>query len=506
MNRIACLGLLTLAACKPLPPRGHVPVDVAAALPRVVLQLDDASPNIYLEAAVAAGSVHDPIGSEGLASLTAHAMLAGGAGDRDADAVREALYVTGNAPELVVGHETVSVRLRCHRDQADLCVDLFADMLVAPRFDADAVAQVREEATYAITDGLRSDEEHLAYQALDAWLFEAHPYGHPVEGRAGVLGTLDADDVRAFHAGHYVRSATVIGVAGAASHAQVHRLMGRMEALSPAMAPEVALFKPLAVQGRSLRFVETGTDVVGFRFGFPTTVSRAHPDYPALLLAFTALGAHRQSFGTLFRELRGKRGLNYGTYAYLEPFQERGNAALPEQGVQRRQSFMHLWIRPTSAENAPFALKLAIAEWEDFVAEGIDADTFEDVQAYLLGAVPLLAQSPGRRLAYAVEAEATGMPDPLVTWPAALAALTLDEVRAAVQRHVQADDLRIVGVGGGGQAVVDALLGAGPTPITYADGLEPEAEQVQRDAEVAAKRLGLTADRVVVREVEGLFR
>lgn len=495
--------LLGLVACVKVP-RGEVPVERAAQPPRMVVRADAEAPNVYLSAMVAAGSGWDPVGAEGTAWLVAESIASGGTQDLSPDEVRQSLYRTGNGVEVVVGKEWTSFRLRCHRDQGDLCVDLFADMLTQPRFDDAELERLRSEAVYDLGDGVASNEEALAYDALDAWLFEGHPYGHPVKGRTGVLPTIDQADLRAFHASHYVREAVVVGVGGAVSEAQRTRLQSKLMTLPGTLPPELPLMKPMPVEGRSLLVVETDSEVMGFRFGHPLDVSRSHDDYPALYLAMTAFGAHRQSFGTLFQVLRRDRGLNYGTYAYPEPFRERRGAALEENGMGRRQSFFHLWIRPTSRDNGPFALKLALAELEKLVAEGLPAERFDDIQTYLGGAVPLLARDPGRRLAYAVEAAATGHPDPLVTLPDALSELTLDDVNAALKAHLRPKDLRVVAVGGAGQALVDRLTSDAPTVITY-QGLEPDEAQAARDAEVA----GTAIDWAVapkVRPAVGIFQ
>lgn len=505
MNARASLVLLLLGACKPLPPRGNVATDLAAALPRLVLLTDPTAADVYFSATLAAGSAFDPVGQEGLAALTARSMVDSGAGSRDADALREALYVAGASLEVVVDKEWVTVRLRCHRDMADTCVELFTDVLVAPHFEEGAVKQVRDAAIYSLGDGLRDDEEALAYDVLDAWLYTAHPYGHPVAGHVSAVERQTPDDLRRFYRSHVVRGSTTIGVAGALDPTQVARLMDGLRALPTTLPPELVMMPPLAVKGRSLLVIDTGTDVDGFRLGAPFSVSRWDPDYPALLLAFTAFGSHRQGFGTLFQELRGKRGLNYGTYAYVEPFQERENGeALPEQGTMRPQTFWHLWVRPTAPQNAAFALKLAVAELDDFARDGLDAQTFEDTRLWLTGSTPLFARDPGRRLAYACEAVAAGTPDPIRLLPDALAVLTLDDVNAAIRRHVNANALRIVAVGGHAEELAASLQGTDPTPMHYAEGLSPDAEQAARDAEVAARSLRLMD--VTVRSADDLFR
>lgn len=502
--RILVLGL-ALTACKPLPPAGNVPADLAEALPRPVFLLDDAGAAAYAQAVVRMGSSLERSGTEGLAALTAHAMAEGGAGDRDPDAVRDQLYRWGTGIQVVVDDELVSFRLACPVQVAAPCLDLLADVVTAPRFDPATVERLRDEALHALGDGLRSDEERLAQWALEALLYEGHPYAYPPAGRAGAVELLDADDVAAFHAKHVVRATTVVGVAGAATHDDALAFVERFRALPSDLAPDAPLMPPSSEHAADLLGVETGSGVVGYRFGAVHDVTRDHPDHAALALGFAALGFHRQSFGQLFRELRGRRGLNYGTYAYAEPFVQRPGEAMPEQGIVRRQPYWHLWVRPVAQENAAFALKLARAELADTVANGPDPERFEAVKAWLTGTVPLMARDPGRRLAFALEAMASGTPDLLETLPAKLEALTHAEVTAALQRHIDPEAAVVVAVGGGLADVVDALQGDDPTVITYADGLTPGADQQARDAEVAAQPFPIGADRTVVRDVEGLF-
>jgi zinc protease len=492
------LSLLLLAGCAVKVARGPVPVEEAATGPELVVQQDDAAPAAYFVAMVHAGSAYDGIGAEGVAGLTAEVLAAGGAGDRSAEQVRDFLYEMGNDLDVVVGKEWASFRLRCPATHAAACGALFADMLVAPRFEPDEVARLRDEAAYHLRDGLLGDEERLAYDALDAWLFEGHPYGHPVEGQGGVVPLLDADALRRFHERHYLRSTVVVGLGGAVDAG----LLADLQRLGTRLPADLPLQRPLPIDGRHLLAVSTDTDVVGFRMGHPLSVSRGDEDWPALYLAMTAFGAHRQSFGTLFRSLRGARGLNYGTYAYVEPFRERQGAAMEDNGMLRQQPFFHLWIRPTSTDNGAFALKLALDELETLVDDGLDAETFDDVQSYLEGAVPLLARDPGRRLLYAVEATAAGTPNPLEGLRERVAALTLDEVNAALKQHLRPGDLKIVAVGGGATAVADALTADAPTPMTY-QGLEPDAEQAARDEAVSAASVGLASTSSV--EGRGLF-
>jgi zinc protease len=493
-------ALLLFAGCIPNIPRGTIPVEHAAALPATVVLREGDAADVYFSATVAAGSAWDSPGQEGISALTARAMVEGGAGARDPDAVRDLQYLVGNTIEVVADKDRVTFRLRCHRDQASLCSELFADVLTVPRFDPDAVKRLVDQAVFALHDGAAEDEEALAYEVLDDWLFEGRPYGHPSLGRWGALPGLQADDLRGFHQRLYLRAATVVGVAGAADEALVRAFVQRFEALPSELVVPTPLLRPPVIAGRSLLVVQTASPVVGFRLGHPIDVDRDDPDYPALYLAMTALGAHRQSFGRLFREVRGKRGLNYGTYAYMEPYRERIDSSVADEGVARRQGMFHVWIRPTSEENAAFALKLTLAEVEDLVANGLTQDELDSVRAWITGSIPGWYAQPGRRLAAAVEATSGGWPDPRLELAERLAGVTVDDVKRVLALHVHPADLRVVAVGASG-GWVDAVLGAAPTPMIY-QGSQPDAAQAARDADVASRSVGFgSVTRVAAEDV-----
>jgi zinc protease len=498
---LACIS----TSCVPRVDPGPIPVVEQARPARMVVLPDASSPNLYLQAVVSAGSSWDLPGQEGLAHLTARALVDAGAGELSSTELREALYPTGNAVQLVVDKEWVSVRLRCHRDHAELCVDRFADVLTAPRFADNDVIRLREEAVFQLTDGLTGDDEALGEAALHAVLYEGHPYAHPVAGRAGVVPTLDADDLRRFYESHYVRSSVVVGMAGAVDDTLQARLEARLQALPSAPVPNRVDMAPPPVEGGSLTLVRTPRAVTGWHVAHPLPTDRLHPDWPALYVAMIGFGAHRQSFGQLFQAVRGRRGLNYGAYAYVEAYVQQGWSPAPENGVLRRHNHFVMWLRPTSVDNGPFALKLAEHELERLREEGLPDDVFEEVVSYLRGSLPLLATDPGRRLAFALDAEISGTPEMIEQLSSALDTLDNEAVTAALQRHIRPDDLVYVGVSGDPEATRDALLSSEPTPVAYAE-VTPDEAQAAEDATVARRGMSIDPSRVVITSPEGVFR
>jgi zinc protease len=499
------IALMLAVACAPKIDPGPIPAAVAAAPVRVIDLQDPDSPLVYLQAVIAAGSSSDRPGQEGLAALTANSLVEAGAGEWSGAELRAALYPSGADLEVLVDRDLVSLRLTCHRDHAALCLDAFASALTAPRFDASDVDRLRDEALYAVTDGMLEDIEALGGELLQAWLYEGHPYGHPPSGRAGAIPVLDRDAVARFYSDRYVRESVIVGIAGGYDDDLRAALDARLLALPGAPAPDRVMMSAVAVDGRSLLVAETADASVGFHLGHPLDLDRNDPDHAALYLAMNVFGAHRESHGRLYGSLRTARGLTYGSYAYAEPFVQRGWSSLPENGAVRRQGYFSLWIRPVASDNAAFALKLAIDELEQLVDQGLTEGEFDDARAYLRGWVPLLAQDLGRRLAFELDAAASGTPLFLDDLPARLEALTREDVNGALRRHIHPDTLRIVAVGGEGTALRQRLVEDESTPIVYAD-VSPGEAQAARDAEIATKDLGIPPDHARVVEAEGIFR
>ncbi len=498
-----CIG------CAPRIDRGPVPAKLATEPVRLVERPADESPNIYLQAVLDLGSGYDPPGHEGLSALTVRSMIEAGAGERTGQQVRDALFEAGTGLSFVVDKEYASIRLKCHVDHAALCRDVFTDVLTAPAFRAEDVERLRDQAVHAVTAGLISDTEALGEAVFHATLYEGHPYGHPIRGRSGVLPLLDAADTQSHWASHVRRRSVVVGIAGAFDDAFVDALTQGLEAIPAGQAPELLLPAPNAAGTRGLVAVDTdaagGSGVTGFHIGHPFDVDRSHEDWVALTLAMNAFGAHRQSFGRLYRTIRGARGLNYGDYAYAEPFVQRGWSSDPEQGVLRRDTHFNLWLRPTSDENGPFALKLALMELETLVADGLTEQEVSETAAYLARHTALEATDPGRRLAYALDAAVTGHPNVLELVPKAVTELEAGQVNAAIRRHIRPDDLWIVAVSGDAEGLSATLIEETATPIVYAD-VTPDEEQARRDAEVAEYSVGLDPDQVFVLPADGVFR
>ena len=76
--------------------------------------------------------------------------------------------------------------------------DLLGDMILEPALEDATLSRLLDSATDWPTRGVMDSDERLGLSVFDDWRFTGHPYGHPVQGRAGVVGLLDRKDIEGF--------------------------------------------------------------------------------------------------------------------------------------------------------------------------------------------------------------------------------------------------------------------------------------------------------------------
>src|SRR5262249_8172368 len=150
---------------------------------------------------------------------------------------------------------------------------------------------------------------------------------------------------------------------------------------------------PRQPQGLEITIVEKPADATAISIGFPLDLTRRDDEFYALAVANSYLGEHRTFNGKLMQDLRGKRGLNYGDYSYIEDFIQEGGSTSPVPNMPGRQQAFSLWIRPVPPDKSAFALRAALWELDRLVRQGMSAQEFEATRAFLLNYSKLWVQT-----------------------------------------------------------------------------------------------------------------
>ena len=216
------------------------------------------------------------------------------------------------------------------------------------------------------------------------------------------------------------------------------------------------------------------------------------------------LGQHRESGGRLYNRMRELRGLNYGDYAYIEYFPQGMFSFEPSPNIARNQQIFQIWIRPVEPPNAGFALRLALFELDKMVKNGIPQAEFEKTRSFLSKYVNILTKTKSAELGYAIDSLYYGIPNYNEYIKTALAKLTVDDVNAAIRKHIRSENIQIVGVAKDTDALIAALTGTAPTPIQY-NSPKPQ-DVLDEDKIVERWPLHLRKEDITVVPVDAVFQ
>ncbi len=258
------------------------------------------------------GAAADPAGQPGLAALVGD-LLDEGAGDRSALEVHETLSRLGARLDTDVGADATTLTLTVLSRNLDRALELLAELVCRPRFDAEEFERVRERRLHRLVQ-LRDLPPAVADRVFLELLYPGHPYGHLAVGTEASLRRFTVDDVRAFHRRAYAASRATLIVAGDGEQDQLAAAAARAfdgAALGAAAdVVDAAAIPPPDPPGTRIALVDRpGAAQSELRIGRVAT-SRHSPDYHALLVLNMVVGGQFVSRVNL--NLREEKGYTYG--------------------------------------------------------------------------------------------------------------------------------------------------------------------------------------------------
>src|SRR5215831_19190051 len=159
---------------------------------------------------VKAGSVSDPPGKEGLASLTAD-LIDQGAGDRNAKQIAEDVAFVGGTLDADCSEERITISCEVLKKDFDVGLALVRDVATRPTFPPEELARKKDEALGAI-ESAKDDPEETADRELLPFLLGSHPLGHPVLGWQKSVTSLVRDDVVDFQRRTFAPDNSILAV------------------------------------------------------------------------------------------------------------------------------------------------------------------------------------------------------------------------------------------------------------------------------------------------------
>jgi zinc protease len=427
------------------------------------------SPLVTFRILFKTGAAYDSVGKEGVAALTAAMIAEGGSQRLSYEEIIKRMYPMATSFGWQVDKEMTVFTGTTHAENLQRYYSLIREMILSPGFREEDFRRLKADALNFLKVSLREgNDEETAKEHLYNVIYAQHPYGHHNVGRVSTLEKLTVQDVNQFYRTNYTRARLVVGVGGGFP-ADFGEVLQRDFSTLPSGEVKKEKFKhPELDAGMRIGIIQRDTRSTAISMGFPIEVNRAHPDYPALKLVESYFGQHRSvGVGVLFQSLRENRGLNYGDYAYIEYFPRGMYQFHPDPNLARQEQIFQMWIRPVPPEQAVFTLRAALYEYDKLVSEGLTEESFEATREFLTKFVDVLLQTQSASLGYALDSRYYDIPEFGSYLKSELAKLTVEKVNAALKRHLQSNQMRVVMITKDAEALKEAITSDKPSPITY---------------------------------------
>jgi len=398
-------------------------------------------PLVEFHLIVGAGAAQDPAGKEGLAALTA-GTLTRGTGKLSASELARAIDGLGGRITATPGPDSTIVTAEFLSKDFRAGLDLLRQVLLDPAFARDEVRRRRDEQAADIVAALENTSA-VADKCFAGFLYGAHPYGRPIDGRSTTVPKLGRGDVADFYERWYRPNDTILvlvgDVAAAEATVRLREAFGAWRPRPDAVATRAA--PPPRLTARRVLLVDkpdaTQTQI---RLG-NVAIARSDPEYVPATVANTILGGGFTS--QLIEELRIKRSLTYSAWSAF--------VARLTGGDFRLGTFTKT---PTTAET----LALALSVEGEFRTRPPARESLAKAKTYLRGQFPLRIESPDALAARLGEAEFNALgPDELATYRERVAVVTPQQVAEVAAKLMPPPEAVAIVVVGKAADMHDAL-------------------------------------------------
>lgn len=410
-----------------LPPLQHL--KLSNGIP-VTLMEKRQVPLIQIELLVAAGSVNDPKGKTGLASLAA-AMMEEGAGERNSLELADAIDFLGASITAFSSWHTAGVSMFSPLSKLDEALPLFADIALRPTFPPEELDRNRKERLTSIMQWHDEPRAIASVQFGKTVFGEDHPYGRGNMGNEKSIRSFSAEDLKKYHKTYFRSNNAHLIVAGDIT---ANEILPKLEAIfgkwESGPAANAAFPAGEQVRGRKIYLVDKpGAPQSEIRIGRIGT-DRKTEDYYALRVMNTILGGSFTS--RLNNNLREKHGYTYGASSNFD---------------------LRLYPGPFLAGSAVHSLKTDSALIEFFnelrrIADPISDEDLNRAKNYLALRYPENFQTVGQISDQLAEIIGFGLSDDYFNnYTRNVLAVTKEDVQRAAKKYVDPDNIAIIIVG-----------------------------------------------------------
>jgi zinc protease len=388
-------------------------------------------PVVTVLVVIDAGSSKDPNGKEGVAALTAAALVEGTRRLSGAE-LAESFEQLGTSVESGADWDSAVLKITVLTEKLSEAVMLLGEVLITPAFDAGEVERLKSERLAEILQ-LETEPRGLADEKFAEFVYaEESRYARPDEGTAKSVSGLTRDDVLSFYESNYTSSATTIIITGDFDAESVVDLLENAVGGSTRRGPvEGSLVARARSSERRIHIVhKTDAPQSEIRVGH-VGLPRLHPDFFPTLVMNAVLGG---LFGSRINlNLREKHGYTYGASSYYD---------------WRKGPGPFVISTAVQSDVTAAALGEIFREIERIRAEEVSAQELSLATDYLQGVFPIRYETTSSIASALASLVIYGLPGNYYdTYRVNIARVSTADVLTAAKTHIHPTELQTVIVG-----------------------------------------------------------
>lgn len=393
-----------------------------------------------------AGNCVVPPAKSGLPSLVA-GLLREGAGVHTSPEISELVDGCGGSMGASAGDDVTTAGGTFMKSYAALGLELLADIVQRPHFEPDEIERRLEQIQSGLAVNL-NDPSYLVSLVSSRTILGDHPYAYPGDGTPETIAALTREDIVAFWQERYLPQATWFTISGDVTAEEGFELAEKAFGAWKGAGVVSLVLPPPAPRERKVLIIDMPQTVQTQIVIGQTGIQRKHPDFLALNVANQIFGGSFNS--RLNMKIRAKEGLTYDASSGFEAQRQAGSFSVG--------TF-------TRTEKTAEAVRMIVDLLNEFKENPASETEFAEAKAFLNGSFALATETSGQVADRVLSAALHDLGEDYWTgYRARLEALTIEQVRSAVQRFLEPDKLAIIAVGNA-RAFSTELAAYGPVTV-----------------------------------------
>jgi len=324
------------------------------------------------------GSRDEPARLNGISHFIEHLVFKGTA-TRSAREIALAMDSVGGQIDAFTSKEYTGFYAKVLDQHLDEAVDLLADIVQHPAFDAEEIERERQVVLEEIRM-VDDTPDDVIFDLFSGKFYPRHALGLPIQGTTGTVSALTRRQLLNFFRRSYRPEHMLVVAAGNVQHGRLAKMVRRaFRGLTRGGRVEAPARRPRPHCGKVTR-AKNELAQLHLLLGFPAFRSDPAGRY-ALYVLNTLLGGTMSS--RLFQRIREERGLAYSVYSSLSGYRDSGHLLI------------YVATNPSSGAEV---IRLALEELRKLRDHGPTKDELEVAREHLKGSLMLSLEQTSSRM------------------------------------------------------------------------------------------------------------